>query len=311
MLSIDDSNKITSDVCDAVLNNENLKNNNFECIKLKELTPLQRLSMVEKHLISMDLVNNYERGTVLKSSSDDVVIMINEEDHLRLQVIYSGFKLKEAFDAASRVDDAVESKINYAYDSKYGYLTSCPTNVGTGMRASVMLHLPALTMTKTINSILNTVTQVGMTIRGLYGEGSNIMGNIYQVSNQVTLGLSEDEIINSLIAVTKKIVDQEIRTRNLILEKQAAELEDDVYRSLGILKYTRLITSSECLNLLSRVRMGTEMGIINDIEAEKFNELLTKIQPATLQISDGRELDGKDRDIARAKLIREALKQEV
>jgi protein arginine kinase len=180
--------------------------------------------------------------------------------------------------------------------------------VGTGIRVSVMLHLPALTITKNINNVVNTVTQVGMTIRGIYGEGSNVMGNMYQVSNQVTLGLSEEEIINNLTAVTKKIIDQEEKARALLYEKQQDELEDDIYRSLGILKYARAISTAEGFNLLSRVRMGIEMGIIKDIEINEINNLLVNIQPATLQLNTGKEVDLAQRDKARAKILREALK---
>jgi protein arginine kinase len=280
----------------------------FQIVKLKDMDQLDRISMFEKHIVSSDLINNYERAAVVINKENDVSIMINEEDHIRLQVIYPGFKIKEAYDYANKLDDLMEEKLTYAYDGKLGYLTSCPTNVGTGIRASVMLHLPALTITKNINNVVNTVTQVGMTIRGIYGEGSNVMGNMYQVSNQVTLGLSEEEIINNLTAVTKKIIDQEEKARALLYEKQQDELEDDIYRSLGILKYARAISTAEGFNLLSRVRMGIEMGIIKDIEINEINNLLVNIQPATLQLNTGKEVDLAQRDKARAKILREALK---
>lgn len=267
-LNQDEANKVIKDVADSVLNSNSAIAHEFRLIKLRELKPLERLSMVEKHLISMDIVNEYQRGAVLLNREENVSIMINEEDHIRLQVIYPGFKVKDAYDYANKLDDLIEEKVQYAYDAKLGYLTSCPTNVGTGIRASVMLHLPALTLTKNINNVFNTVVQVGMTMRGIYGEGSNAMGNIYQISNQVTLGLTEDEIINNLIAVTKKIIDQEIKTREMLFEKQAAEIEDDIYRSLGLLKYSRMLSTQECLNLMSKVRLGIEMGIIKDIDVK-------------------------------------------
>ncbi|KRQ86079.1 putative ATP:guanido phosphotransferase [Caloramator mitchellensis] len=301
-------NEVIKNVSDSILNSNSAIAHEFNLIKLKDIKPLERLSMIEKHLISLDLVNEYLRAAVLLNRDENVSIMINEEDHIRLQVIYNGFKVKEAYEYANKLDDLIEEKIQYAYDSKFGYLTSCPTNVGTGIRASVMIHLPALTMTKNINNILNTVTQVGMTMRGIYGEGSSAMGNIYQISNQVTLGLTEEEIINNLIAVTKKIIDQEMKTREMILEKQSAEVEDDIYRSIGILKYSRMLSSQECLNLLSKIRMGIEMDIIKDIDFNKIDELLVKVQPATLQLIEGRELDSKERDIIRAKIVRESLR---
>ncbi|TDT51249.1 protein arginine kinase [Fonticella tunisiensis] len=299
--------KLINEVASSIIDSNSAIAHTFDLIKLKDINQLERLSLVEKHLISMDLFKNYDKTAVLLNSDRTVSIMINEEDHIRLQVIYPGLKIKEAYEYASRLDDLIEEKITYAFDSKLGYLTSCPTNIGTGLRASVMLHLPALTITKNINNILNTVTQVGITIRGIYGEGSNAMGNIYQISNQVTLGLSEEDIINNLLAVVNKIILQEKRTRGIMLEKQGMELEDDIYRSLGVLKYARVLSASECLNLLSKVRMGIEMGIIKDIDINKINELIVKVQPATLQIIEGRELDSRTRDITRAKIVRKSI----
>jgi protein arginine kinase len=307
-LSQEQYNKVISEVSASILESNSVISNEFRLLRLRDLRPLERLSMVEKHLISLDLANNYPRSAVLLNRDENVSIMINEEDHIRLQVIYPGLKLKEAYEYASRIDDLIEERITYAYDDKLGYLTSCPTNVGTGIRASVMLHLPALTLSKNIDNIINTVTQVGMAIRGLYGEGTNAMGNIYQISNQITLGFSEEEIINNLIAVTTKIIDQERKTRDIILEKQKIEIEDNVYRSLGTLRYARTLSSSECLDLLSRVRMGVEMGIIKDIDVKNLNELIVNTQPATLQLIEGRELSEKERDILRAKLVRETLR---
>lgn len=307
MLKADEANKVIDMAAESIIDSNSAIAKDFNLIRLKDLTPLKRLSLVEKHLVSMDLVNNYERAGVLLNRDENVSIMINEEDHIRLQIIYPGLKLKEAYEYASRIDDLIEERLTYAYDARLGYLTSCPTNVGTGIRASVMLHLPALTLTKNINNIIHSVTQVGMTIRGIYGEGSNVMGNIYQISNQVTLGLSEEEIINNLIAITSKIVDQERKAREILLEKQRLEIEDDIYRAIGILKYSRFITTQECLNLLSKVRMGIEMGIITDIDVTKINELLVKVQPATLQIIENRELDSRERDVVRSKIARETL----
>ncbi|MCX7951517.1 MAG: protein arginine kinase [Clostridiales bacterium] len=299
--------KVIDDIKSSILDSNSAISRDFEVIKLSEINQNQMLSMVEKHLISNDLINNRDISAVMVNKDNNVSIMINEEDHIRLQVIYPGFKLKEAFDMASKIDDLIEERITYAYDTKLGYLTSCPTNVGTGLRASVMLHLPALTMTKNINNIITTINQVGLTIRGLYGEGSNALGNVYQISNQITLGLSEEEIINNLIAVTKKIVEKEKKAREILLEKQSIELEDELYRSLGILKYARSISTHECLELISKVRMGVEMGIIKDVEMDKLNELFVNVQPATLQIIENRELSPKDRDIIRANLIRKTL----
>lgn len=307
MLSPEQVSLVIDEVASSITGSNSVIADDFHVVRLKDMDQLNRVSLFEKHIVSNDLVKNYERAGVVINREKNVSVMINEEDHIRLQVIYPGFKIKEACEYANRLDDLMEEKLTYAYDGKLGYLTSCPTNVGTGIRASVMLHLPALTTTKNINNIVNTVTQVGMTIRGIYGEGSNVMGNMYQVSNQVTLGLSEEEIINNLTAVTKKIVNQEEKARVLLFEKQRDELEDDIFRSLGILKYARTISTSEGLNLLSRVRMGIEMGIIKDIEISKINELLVNIQPATMQLNTGIEAESRQRDKTRARILREGL----
>lgn len=308
LMNQEQGEKVINDVSSAILESNSSIANDFKSIKMKELTELERLSMVEKHIISIDFARAYEKAGLVLDKNQNVSIMINEEDHVRLQVLYPGFKIREAYEYASKLDDLLEERISYAFDGDLGYLTSCPTNVGTGIRASVMLHLPALSFTKNINNILNSVTQLGMTIRGMYGEGSNAMGNIYQISNQVTLGLSEEEIINNLIAITQKIVDQEVRARQIFIEKQEVELEDDIYRALGILKYARYISTSESLNLLSRVRLGVEMEIIKDIDINTIDKLIDNVQPATLQLLEGRELDTAERDIIRARVVRETLK---
>ena len=307
MLPKESASKVVDTVYSIIKDNKDKNLQSLKLIKLSDITPLERVSMVERHLISNDLVNNYENSAVIINGEENISIMLNEEDHIRQQVIYPGFKLKEAYELANIIDDSIEDKITYAFDSNLGYLTSCPTNVGTGLRVSVMLHLPALTYMRNMNSILNTVTQVGMTIRGMYGEGSNITGGIYQISNQITLGLSEEEIINNLIAVTSKIVDQEKKMRNIMLKKQRNEIDDDISRSLGLLKYAKILPCDECLNLISKVRMGIEMGLVKDIDAEKLNELIVNVQPATIQVIRNRELDTKDMDIERAKIVCETL----
>lgn len=308
MMDQKQADRVIDDVFSSITQSNAIMKNEFKQIKIRDLNSLDRLSMVEKHIISIDLAKNHEKAGLLINKDEDVSIMINEEDHVRLQVLYPGLQLKKAYEYASRLDDLIEEKLTYAFDNELGYLTSCPTNLGTGMRASVMLHLPALSITKNITNILNTVSQLGMTIRGIYGEGSNIMGNMYQISNQVTLGLSEEEILNNLEAITKKIAAQEMKARSVLLEKQKDEFEDDIYRALGILRYSRILSSSECLKLISRVRMGIEMGIIDDVKMDALNSLIEGIQPATLQLREGKELDEKERDIIRAKVVRETLK---
>jgi protein arginine kinase len=215
--------------------------------------------------------------------------------------------LEEAFDLANKLDNLLEEKLDYAFDEKLGYLAACPTNIGTGLRASVMLHLPALALNSDMSRILNAVTQVGMTIRGLFGEGSKGEGDLYQISNQITLGLNEEEIINNLKAVVTQIIDKEHWSREQLIKNHRYELEDKIYRSLGILKSAVLLNSKECLNLISSVRMGVELGIIKDVKSDILNSLLVETQPATLQLISNAGLAEKARDYNRAKLVRERL----
>lgn len=261
----------------------------------------------EKHLISNKLLSNYKKAAFIVDKDETVSIMVNEEDHIRLQCITSGFNLEEAYDAADKIDNLLEESLDFAFDEKLGYITACPTNVGTGLRASVMLHLPALSTNSNMNRILNAVTQVGMTIRGLFGEGSKAEGNLYQISNQITLGISEEEIINNLKAVVSQIIEKEYWFREQLLRNHKLELEDKIHRSLGILRSAVLLESKECLNLISSVRMGVEMGIIKDVENGVLNSLLVEAQPATLQLVANESLSDKDRDFRRAKLIRQRL----
>lgn len=307
IMSGEQAKKIISECSNSILESNTALSASFHIIELDKVSPVDRLSMVEKHLISPNLAQNYEKSAVLINDESTVSIMINEEDHIRLQVIFPGLELKDAYDLASKIDDVIEESIDYAYDQRMGYLTACPTNIGTGMRASVMLHLPALSMTQNINGVLNAVPQVGLTIRGIYGEGSNAQGNIYQISNQVTLGLSEEEIISNLVAVTKQVIDKEKAERQRIMDTNRIQLEDNAWRSLGILKNARILSSSECLSLISNVRLGIELGIIKDIDTVALNELMINTQPATLMKIEGREIDTELRDIKRAKYVREKL----
>lgn len=261
----------------------------------------------EKHLISNKLLGNYKKSAFILDKDEVVSIMLNEEDHIRLQCITSGFNLDETYDLANKLDNLLEEKLDYAFDEKLGYLTACPTNIGTGLRASVMLHLPALSMNNEMVRILNVVGQVGMTIRGLFGEGSKAEGDLYQISNQVTLGLSEEEIINNLKAVVAQIIDREQWSRQQLMKGYKYELQDKVYRSLGVLRSAVLLNSKECLNLISNVRMGVEMGIIKDVDVQVLNSLLVETQPATLQLISNVKLSEKDRDFNRAKLVRKKL----
>ena len=286
----------------------NFTKDQYKSIYLWEKDRLDENVYFEKHLISSNAIKNRDKSAFIINNDETASIMVNEEDHIRLQCINGGLRLLEAYDMATKLDDLLEENLEYAFDEKLGYLTACPTNIGTGMRASVMIHLPGLTMNKEINGMLNVLTQVGMTIRGLYGEGSQADGNLYQISNQISLGLPEEDIITNLSAVVEQIINQEKLARENIIKTYKYELEDKINRSLGILRSAVILSSRECLNLASNVRLGAEMGIIKDVPLEVLNKLLVNIQPANLQKEFAAKMNEKERDINRAKLVKEALK---
>lgn len=275
---------------------------------LEELSPLDRQILVEKHLISPQHAKDQgpERGLVLRDD-EAVSIMVNEEDHLRIQVLFPALQLEEAWELASRVDDVFESRLNYAFDEKYGYLTCCPTNVGTGLRASVMVHLPALAMTHQASRVFTALSKLGFVVRGLYGEGTEAKGHLFQISNQITLGPREEEIIGNLTAVSRQVIEQEELGREELRKEGLAQVEDMVYRSYGILTNAYIISSEEAMIHLSNLRLGLAMGLLKNVDPKKLNELLVETRPAFLQKKAGREMDAFHRDLKRAEIIRNAL----
>lgn len=279
----------------------------FRLIAMKDLEEIDRLNYVEKHLISPDLAQNTIRGNMLINTKETISIMINEEDHIRIQCLLPGLQLDEALEVADKIDDLLEEKINYAFDEELGYLTACPTNLGTGIRASVMLHLPALSLTGYIQAVLRAAGQIGLAVRGIYGEGTEFLGNLYQISNQVTLGATEREIIRNLHDVTMQITEKERAARKNLLDTKKIELEDRVFRSFGILKNARKITGNEAMQLISDVKLGVSLSLIEGLEMEKINSLIAMIQPGFLQKHYETSLNTIDRDIKRAELIRNTL----
>lgn len=276
-------------------------------LRLSKMDNLTKLSLVEKHIISPDFaVDKEETGAIIINDEENICIMVNEEDHLRIQVLSSGLELEQSLALAMEIDEKIENLVNYAFSEKYGFLTACPTNVGTGMRASVMVHLPALTITGNSKKVLEAVNNFGMNIRGIYGEGSKSQGDIYQISNKQSLGTSENEIIKNLKAITEKIIEQE-RLARKYLGKEQIELEDRVYRAYGILSNAKKISSEEAKELLSSVKLGTDMGIIKELNDLKVNELILFTKPGNLQKKVGKTLDSYERDIERAKLIRQII----
>ncbi|MBC9785220.1 protein arginine kinase [Heliobacterium chlorum] len=279
-------------------------------VELQDLNPLDRAVLVDKHLISPQHAEE-TRGKGLVLSPDEAVsVLINEEDHLRVQCIYPGLQLEEAWALASRIDDVLESKLDFAFDEKLGYLTACPTNVGTGLRASVMMHLPALVLTNQATRALASLSQLGMTVRGLYGEGTEATGNLFQISNQVTLGRSEEEIISNLMVIATQLIDHERMARQVLLKETKDQLEDRVCRAFGTLAHARIMTTNEAMTLLSNVRLGIDLGIIKGISPRVLNEMLVLTRPAFLQKMAGRELSAFERDVQRASLIRERFRME-
>ncbi|MCP6683528.1 protein arginine kinase [Bacillus nakamurai] len=278
----------------------------FLLIRMSEAQPLEKRVLVEKHLISPHLIESPFGGCLL-SENEEVSVMLNEEDHIRIQCLFPGFQLLNAIKAANQVDDWIEEKVDYAFGEKRGYLTSCPTNVGTGLRASVMIHLPALVLTRQMNRIIPAINQLGLVVRGIYGEGSEALGNIFQISNQITLGKSEQDIVDDLNSVAAQLIEQERSAREALYQTSKIELEDKVFRSYGVLSNCRMIESKETAKCLSDVRLGIDLGIIKDLSSNILNELMILTQPGFLQQYSGGALRPNERDVRRAALIRERL----
>jgi protein arginine kinase len=275
--------------------------------RMAELDSVDKQFLIERHLMSLEHAQKTENKALIVDSDEIVSIMVNEEDHMRIQVMQSGFNLFEAWNIINQIDDSLAKVLNFAFSSEWGYLTACPTNTGTGMRGSVMLHLPALVMTRQIDRVLAAIAKLSFTTRGLYGEGTQASGNFFQISNQVSLGPSEQEIIDNINSIIRQIIEQEAQAREIMMSKSMALLEDRINRSLGILKSARIITSQETIELLSMVRLGTELGIIKNVSRSRLNELFIITQPAHLQKIEGKKISSEQRDIKRAELIRERL----
>ena len=271
---------------------------------LKDMDDITKMSLVEKHILSPEIALNKEQdGAILINDEENICIMINEEDHIRLQVFTSGLDLQNTLNLAIEIDEKLNEILGFSASEKYGFLTACPTNVGTGLRASVMVHLPALKITGNLSRLLHIVNSFGMTIRGAYGEDSKAKSDIYQISNNQTLGITEKEIVTNLENITKKVMEQERLARSY-LAKNRIDLEDKVYRSYGILTNAVRITSDECISLLSDVKLGTDLGIINELNDSKVKQLELYTKPANLQKYVGKLLNTYDRDIKRGEVIK-------
>lgn len=273
-------------------------------LNLNELSGIERMLLVERHLISRELCGGEGDRGVAFTADEVISVMINEEDHLRIQAMRSGYQIEETWRLINEVDNKLERVLQYAFSTRLGYLTACPTNVGTGMRLSVMLHLPALVSTRHLEKVVNAVAKLNLVVRGLYGEGTQASGDFYQISNQVTLGKSERDIIQSLEDVLPRVLEYERKAREGLLTDNRKKVEDRVWRAVGLLRTARFISSEETMHLLSQLRMGVNMGLVTSMDVKTINEILVQTLPAHLQKMYGRELDSEERNIVRADFIR-------
>ncbi len=277
-------------------------------LKMDELEEIDKQFLSERYLISRELAAMGSGSAVVIDNKEMISLMINEEDHIRMQVLLSGFRLRECWDIINDIDNQLESNLNFAFSPDLGYLTACPTNIGTGIRVSAMLHLPALILIKQIDQVLQAIVKLGLAVRGLYGEGTDVFGNLFQISNQVTLGKSEEEIISSLEKVIRQVVQSEKNARSSLLKTSAEIIYDKVGRAYGILSNAHLITSRETIDHLSALRMGVDLSIIDNVDRSAINELFILTQPAHLQKINRKRLDANMRDIERGNLLRNKLR---
>jgi len=291
----------------AALDDLGLRENGHNYVNLHESDELTSLFLLERHLISRELANGSGDRGVLFNRSEMLAIMVNEEDHLRIQAIRAGFQIREAFSDTIEVDEGLDRALHFAFSDRFGYLTACPTNVGTGMRASVMMHLPALVFTKQIDKVFASVTKINLAVRGFYGEGTQASGDFYQISNQVTLGVAEDEVLDLIERIVPSIVTYEREVRDHLMSQEKVRLEDKVWRAVGVLQSARRISSEETMEHLSSVRLGVNLGLIDKMDIGTVNELFILTQPAHLQHLSKRDLDVGERDAARAGFIRKHL----
>ncbi len=283
-----------------------------ECPSLKDSLVLDmdetpesdRMLLAERRLISREMVKNYFHRSLVVLPDEQLSVMVNEEDHVRIQSIEPGLSLQRAFERIDGLDNEIDSRLCYAYSEELGYLTACPTNVGTGLRASAMVHLPGLVHNKDISQVLDGLRNIRLTVRGIYGEGSDIIGNFFQISNGITLGLSEEDTAKNLEGHIRKVLEFEKKARCVILKKARSLLEDKIWRAYGILKTARLVTSKEAMSLISAVRLGIGLGIITDTNVSALNELFIMIQPMHLQKLHEKAMKAEERDRARADYIR-------
>ncbi len=294
----EDRMSLNEQVKSAILNSNTPFAKNLKYINMSDIPEIQRYAMVERHIISPEFAAKTDDTAIILSDDESISIMIGEEDHIRIQVLKAGMNLKDAYDLAESVDSLLSAQLHFAFDKDLGFLTECPTNLGTGLRASVMLHLPALENNGEISALVDSISKIGFTVRGMYGEGSKSLASLYQVSNQITLGISENNALENLKIITTQLIEKELKARETL---NKIKMEDICWRAVGTLKSARILTSEEMINLISRVKLGKSMGII-DIECSPI-KILIEAQPYMLVQKYG-VMEPFDRDICRANMIR-------
>jgi len=301
----DKRERTLSFVRNAVKKSANLSRGTF--VNCSQLDDLDRSFLVERHLVSLEFTGLRDLSALLIGEKENVSVMVNEEDHLRIQALASGLEIREASQIANHIDDELSKSLEFAFDPAFGYLTSCPTNTGTGMRASVLIHLPGLALTREIEKVISQISKLGLVVRGFYGEGSDVCGNLFQVSNQTTLGRSEEDIVESLDRVTRQMIEYEENARKRLFSEAKEQIEDKIWRAYGILKYARTLTSEEVLNMLSAIRLGIGMSVLEMVSLSQVNEILALTQPAHLQKYFKKRMEPGERDRVRAELVRSKL----
>ena len=281
-------------------------------VDIASLPKLSRRVLLERHLVSRELVGEGGGGPhagagLLVGPREQSGVMVNEEDHLRLQSLMSGLQLRDAYAQVDALDEELALQLPVAYHHEFGYLTSCPTNVGTGLRASILMHLPGLVLTKEIGKVLQGIGQVGLTFRGLYGEGSEVVGNFFQISNQTTLGKAEEDLVDHLHKIVQQVIQYEMQARSVLMREAPAVMEDKIWRAYGLLRYARSLTFDEVMNLLSGVRLGVSMKLLPGPSVYTLNKMMIYTQPAHLEEAAGHPLTDSDGDVQRATYVREAL----
>ena len=303
--TLDDQERVIERVLGAAQRSRQLGNAAF--FKMNALQGNERRLLVERHLISPALADSKGQRGVLFSSDESLSVMINEEDHLRLQAVLPGLQAQAAWQQVDALDDDLGGALDYAHSVQWGFLTACPTNTGTGLRVSVLIHLPALVLTEDMERVMRGLTQMTFTVRGFYGEGTNALGNLFQISNQSTMGVSEEEIVDKLAEVTRQIMEHEREAQTALLKEAPSQVVDKVWRAYGVLAHARVLSSQEFMNLLSAVRLGRSLGLMGKMSSGFINQLMIITQPSHLQAEAGVDLSPEERDVRRADVVRRRL----